>query len=195
MNGVSNSTLGSVQWLVGGGMLWIPLVHYLLEWLSAGTVSKSNMTRQMKVGKNIALLPGGFEEATLFVQGHHRVYIKNRKGFIKMALRYGYQVIPVYTFGEEQTYTSMPYFLSFRLWLNKFKIPAVYFSGIGYLPYPSTELVTVVGKALCMPVIDDPTVLQVNTHHARYVKALTTLFDTHKEKYNHPGSKLHLEVF
>jgi hypothetical protein len=38
----------------------------------------------MKKKQNIALLPGGFEEATLFKRGKHRLYLSKRKGFVKV---------------------------------------------------------------------------------------------------------------
>lgn len=38
-------------------------------------------------GKNLAIIPGGFEEATLMEYGVERVVLKARKGFIKYALR------------------------------------------------------------------------------------------------------------
>jgi 2-acylglycerol O-acyltransferase 2 len=44
------------------------------------------MKNIMKTGKNIILLPGGFEEATITSPKELRVYIKNRKGFIKYAI-------------------------------------------------------------------------------------------------------------
>jgi hypothetical protein len=37
------------------------------------------MKAKMQQGKNVALLPGGFQEATLYSYGKHRVYIKTRK--------------------------------------------------------------------------------------------------------------------
>ncbi len=37
------------------------------------------MKAKMQQGKNVALLPGGFQEATLYSYGKHRVYIKRRK--------------------------------------------------------------------------------------------------------------------
>ena len=40
----------------------------------------------MKKRKNITILPGGFEEATLTSHKEYRVFIKNRKGFVKYAL-------------------------------------------------------------------------------------------------------------
>lgn len=38
----------------------------------------------MAQGENVALLPGGFEEATLYKRGKHRLYLRKRKGFIKV---------------------------------------------------------------------------------------------------------------
>jgi len=54
----------------------------------------------MNNGRNIAIIPGGFEEATLTSTTSTSVYIKNRKGFIKYAIKHGYSVFPLYTFGE-----------------------------------------------------------------------------------------------
>ena len=54
----------------------------------------------MKKGKNVALVPGGFEEATLACKHENRLYIKKRKGFIKYALKHGTTLYPVFTFGE-----------------------------------------------------------------------------------------------
>lgn len=41
------------------------------------------------------MVPGGYEEATLTTPKELRVYIKERKGFIKYALKYGYTIRPV----------------------------------------------------------------------------------------------------
>ena len=49
----------------------------------------------MQEGKKIALLPGGYEEATITVEDELRVYINNRKGFIKYALENNYAIYPV----------------------------------------------------------------------------------------------------
>ena len=54
----------------------------------------------MKQGKNLGLVPGGFEEASLTNNDKEQIYIKNRKGFIKYALQNNYTVYPTYNFGE-----------------------------------------------------------------------------------------------
>lgn len=56
---------------------------------------------------------------------HHGI----RFGFIKMALQYGYEVHPVYTFGEEYAYHAFPGLLQLRLKLNEYMLPGVVFFG------------------------------------------------------------------
>lgn len=69
----------------------------------------------MKEEKNIYLIPGGFECSTITSYGVDRAFIKNRKGFIKYALEYGYTVHPCYCFGENKIYKgfSLFYFIFF----------------------------------------------------------------------------------
>ncbi|CAM9488198.1 unnamed protein product, partial [Heterosigma akashiwo] len=57
----------------------------------------------MEKGESFGIIPGGFEEATISKLGAQRVYLKKRKGFVKYALKYGYALVPVYTFGESDT--------------------------------------------------------------------------------------------
>lgn len=56
------------------------------------------------------MLPGGFEEATISTSKENRVFVKERKGFIKYAIRYGYKVFPVFTFGENKMYNTVERF-------------------------------------------------------------------------------------
>jgi hypothetical protein len=81
-----------ISWLATDLMFIIPGLADWISWFGCGPVGKANFERLASQGHNIALLPGGFEEATIYAYGQHRVYIKDRKGFIKMALKYGYTV-------------------------------------------------------------------------------------------------------
>ena len=73
----------------------------------------------------MALLPGGFEEATITSSGADRVYIKNRRGFVKYALQHGYCLTPTYSFGENKCFSNLQGMWSFRLWLNSLGLPAI----------------------------------------------------------------------
>ncbi|KAG2767373.1 hypothetical protein PC129_g2922 [Phytophthora cactorum] len=174
------------RWLVAESLFYFPIMRELVNWMDFSSASKAAFRKILRTGQNACLMPGGFEEATLYERGKHRVYIKQRFGFIKLALQYGYKVHPVYTFGEEYAYHIFPYLLKFRLKLNEFKMPGVLFFGrpeCFYLPRTDVDLITVVGKPLILPRIDHPTKEDIREHHEQYVATLQELFDRYKGVY------------
>jgi Diacylglycerol acyltransferase. len=142
------------------------------------------MVKYMKRGENLALPPGGFEEATLTNIHQDRVYIRKRMGFIKLALQHGYDVVPVYCFGENQTYWNMQGAWKIRLWLNSLGIPSIFIWGAWFLPLlpkrSEMGLYVVCGDALVLPRIEHPTKEQVREWHDKYIAALMHLFERHK---------------
>ena len=84
------------------------------------SADKATFTALMKKNCDLALIPGGFEEATLHTTQVDRVYLKDRQGFVKYALQYGYALVPVDAFGERETYHTAHGLYKFRLWLNSF---------------------------------------------------------------------------
>lgn len=94
MNGVHNPTFtkANTRWLVADNLFWFPIMRDLLHWMDSSSVKKETFVELMKKKQNIGFLPGGFEDATLYRRGKHRVFIKNRFGFIKLALQFGYKV-------------------------------------------------------------------------------------------------------
>ncbi|RLN56652.1 hypothetical protein BBP00_00007884 [Phytophthora kernoviae] len=149
----------SCRWLSAENLFWFPLIRDILNWMEYSSCAKSNMLKFMRRNQNLSLLPGGFEEATLFQRGKYRVYLKKRFGFIKIALQHGYDVHPVYTFGEEYTFHAFPYLLC------------------------DVDLITVVGKPLRLPQIKHPTKEDVQKYQKQYVEALQDLFDCYKRVY------------
>jgi hypothetical protein len=84
----------------------LPLVADLLAWAQCSPADKQTMLGAVEDSKNLSILPGGYQEATRYRRNEHRVFSKQRKGFIKYALMYGYKVHPSYIFGEEKTYLA-----------------------------------------------------------------------------------------
>ncbi|KAL4428765.1 hypothetical protein ABPG74_001279 [Tetrahymena malaccensis] len=165
-------------------LLYTPLLGLVHKWGGVTTVDAANLKSLMSKNKNISILPGGFEEATLTTPKENRVFIKSRKGFIKYALRYGYNVHPVYIFNENKIFYTLERFEKFRLLLNKLKLVGVIFwSRFGCIPEPCSRVNTVVGKAIKMPQIDNPTDQDVDKYHEIYVNALQDLFDRNKALY------------
>mmetsp|Transcript_65894 Transcript_65894/g.157533 ORF Transcript_65894/g.157533 Transcript_65894/m.157533 type:complete len:397 (+) Transcript_65894:90-1280(+) len=157
---------------------------------------RSTMLSLMKRGESVSAMVGGFQEATLYRRGRDRVVIKNRKGFVKYCLRYGYRLHPVYTFGESDTYSSLvlPKFLeNICLMLNDYCIPTVMFIGLKWMPFlpaPEAELITVVGRPVELPKIEEPSAEEVDHWHAKYIEALVQTFNENKAKVGKPDATL-----
>ena len=130
----------------------------------------------MKQGKTIGLIPGGYEEAVLTTEKQLRVFLKHRKGFVKYALRYGYTIYPVLTYNEHTAFKTLDCLLKLRMFLTKFKIPAVFFGG-GFLQvfFPfNVDIVTVIGKGIKRHPDNkgEPTNEEVEQLHEEYMKDL-----------------------
>jgi len=157
------------------------------------SATKENILSFMKQRRNIAIIPGGFQDATLYSHGKDRTAMSSRKGLFKYALQHGYSVYPIYTFGESETYTSFTPLLAFRLWLNKFDIPAVAFFGEAWMPLMprrTARIMTYVGEPLALPKVAEPTAAQIEEWHSKYVAALTDVFESNKVAAGFPDAKL-----
>lgn len=197
VNGCGNIELlkSQITYLGTDVVFSLPVISDMLTWYGAGPASKSNMLRLMAAGKNLALLPGGFEEATFYRYGQHRV-VTRRKGFMKYALQKGYAVYPVYTFGEERTFWAFSWLMERLVWLNKFKIPAVLFCGRfgSFMPDNRVHITTVIGSRIQLPKILDPSPADISEWHARYVTGLTNVFEKYKAQYAYEGASATLDV-
>lgn len=89
------------------------------------------------------------------------------------------------TFNENKLFKSTDVFMKFRLWLNRFKLPSVIFSGrFGpFVPvaYP-INILTVVGKGIQFTSIENPTKEEITKYHDMYIEKVFELFEKYKEK-------------
>ncbi|CAI5734741.1 unnamed protein product [Peronospora destructor] len=198
INGVHHLAFerAACRWISAKALFLFPIMRDVLHWMEFSNSTKESMQRIMRTGQNLCLLPGGIEEATLYQRGRHRVYIKKRFGFIKLALQHGYDIYPVYTFGEEYTYHAFTHLQWLRCQLNRFWVPGVIFFGnrlCFYLPRSDVDLITVVGKPLRLPHVETPSREVVKEYHDKYIEALQSLFDSYKGVYAvDPDAKLEL---
>ena len=169
--------------LVGSRMaLAVPWGGIIMKYLGVEGANPSNFEKLMLEKKNISLVPGGFEEATLTRYGKNRVFLKNRKGFIKLALKHGYTVYPIYTFGENDLFYSLTN-EKIGLFLNKIKLPGTFpYSKYICLPNNDICLLTVVGKGIQLPKTNDPEQNEIDKYHDIYVKNLRDMFNKHRRE-------------
>lgn len=149
-----------------------------------GSAARPMMNAYLKRGESVALPPGGFEEATLTSTEVDRVFIKCRYGFVRLCLKYGVQIRPVYAFGEGKLFSNIQGLWSTRLALNRFGIPTIVSWGrllFPVLPKKGVKMHIVVGRPLLLPKIENPTKEEVNLWHKRYILELKRIYDDHKD--------------
>ena len=142
------------------------------------------MKRYMKSGEDLALPPGGFEEASLTCLTKDIVFIKKRTGFVRLCLQYGIAIRPVYVFGERSCYWNIQGLFKARIKLNRYGIPTIFAWGnpiIPLLPKHTAEVYIAVGSPILLPKIEKPTKEDVTKWHKKYIDSLTRLFEEHKE--------------
>jgi len=131
----------------------------------------------------VVLYVGGISELFLSNPKEERVFLKDRKGFIKLAVRAGADVIPVYCFGNT---------LALEILQNKFlrtlsrKLGAsiTLMFGLWGLPIPRPcKLLVVRGSPLGLPQRDEPTQQEIDEWHQKYVDEVVKLFEKYKEKH------------
>jgi len=154
----------------------------VMKYMGINGANPANFELLLKENKNIAFIPGGFEEATLTKYGKQRVFLKNRKGFIKLGLKYGYSVYPIYTIGETNMMSSITY-EKLGIILNKIKMPGtIPYSKRLVLPNNDEELITIVGKRMDLPIIHDPKQEDINKYHDMYVENLKRVYAKYKKE-------------
>ncbi|KAM8815864.1 diacylglycerol O-acyltransferase 2 isoform 1-T1 [Rhynchonycteris naso] len=184
----------------------------LREYLMSGGICPVNRdTIDYLLSKNgsgnaIIIVVGGAAESLSSMPGKNAVTLRNRKGFVKLALRHGADLVPVYSFGENEVYKQVIFEEgSWGRWVQKkFQkyigfAPCIFhgrglFSSDtwGLVPY-SKPITTVVGEPITIPKLEHPTQQDIDLYHAMYMEALVKLFDKHKTKFGLPDTEV-LEV-
>lgn len=168
-------------------MIFIPFTGVFGRLIGVESVDNHNFKALLQQRQNIMFIPGGWECATLSDPTMDRVFIKDRKGFIKYALMFGVKVHPVYNFGENKffsTFKKWKFLDTLEFMLNKIKFPGVLFWGrFLFFPYADVDCCSVVGKGIQLPKIPNPTKMQIDKYHKIYVDRFVELFDRYKKQY------------
>lgn len=155
--------------------------------LAGGVIdaARYNAKRALSNGCSIALVPGGATEALYAMPGRNTLVLKNRKGFIKLALEAGADIVPVYSFGETECYNQLASVFPFvRKVQSKFQrvfglsLPIV----TSIIP-KAAKITTVMGKPIPVKKVEAPTDAQVEDLLQLYIEKITEHFNAHCDKY------------
>ena len=124
--------LPNLKVLVASAAFYVPLIREL--WLASYCIEASKKVAVAALkdggrGTGMLVYPGGETEQLLTIRGKERVYLSGRKGFIKLALERGCEVVPVYAFGESDLYEHSQLLIGLRRTIQKkmgAAIPLIY---------------------------------------------------------------------
>ncbi|NXW94330.1 MOGT2 acyltransferase, partial [Alopecoenas beccarii] len=189
--------------------LWFR-VPFLREYLMSGGLvasdkeSGSYVLKKPEGGNMLAIIIGGSQEALDARPGSCTLLLKNRKGFVRLAIEHGTPLVPTFSFGENELYDQVRNPRgSWLRWIQHqlqqimgISLPLFHARGIfqysfGLIPY-RRPIYTVVGKPIPVQKKYRPSEEEVDKVHRKYLNELSKLFEEHKAKYNIPEDR-HLE--
>jgi len=189
--------LRKIPTAVASSLLQTPILKNVMGIFGLIDASGKNFTNHIrKKGLKgcVVIYTGGIAELFKSCRTEERLYLKKRKGFIKIALREGVDVVPVYFFGNTSVLSILKSGPLASL-SRKMQVALTYFWGKFYLPIPRDEkLLYARGKPLGLPHIPEPTDEDVNKWHGKYCHEIEILFEKYKEKVpNYKHKKLIIE--
>ncbi|KAF2737895.1 DAGAT-domain-containing protein [Polyplosphaeria fusca] len=147
------------------------------------------------MGRAITIVVGGARESLDALPGTLRLVLHKRKGFVKLAIRAGADLVPVLAFGENDMYeqlnpTEHPWIHKFQLLVKKlagFTVPLFHARGIfnydvGMMPY-RRPINVVVGKPIRVVQDQHPDKDYVDRVHGEYVRELERLWHDWKDTF------------
>ncbi|XP_021536244.1 acyl-CoA wax alcohol acyltransferase 2 isoform X1 [Neomonachus schauinslandi] len=181
-----------------GVFFWVPLLRDYIMSSGVCSVSQASMDFLLThkgTGNMLIVVVGGLAECKYSLPGSTTLVLKNRTGFVRVALHHGVPLIPAYAFGETDLYNQYIFTPGglvnrFQKWMQRMVhiYPCAFYgrgfteNSWGLLPY-ARPVTTVVGKPLPLPKIENPSQETVAKYHTLYIDALRKLYDQHKTKY------------
>lgn len=170
---------------VAPGVQYVPFVRNIVGIFGFVSASAASLKRHFKnegIAGCVVIYVGGMAELFQCSRDEERLYLSKRKGFIKLALREGVEVVPVYFFGNTSALSILKApplaYLS-----RKLQVSVTLIWGRFGLPIPRDDkIMCVVGRPLGIPHIENPTDTDVNKWHSKYCCEVQRLFDKYREK-------------
>ncbi|KAJ8092844.1 diacylglycerol O-acyltransferase 1 [Marasmius tenuissimus] len=175
----------------------MPIYREILLALGICSVSKKSCSNVLKSGPGsaITIVVGGAAESLSARPGTVDLTLRKRLGFIKVAIQHGADLVPVFSFGENDIYEQMPNEKGTTVYAIQKKFQAAFgwtlplFHGrgllnynLGLLPY-RRQIVVVVGKPIHVTQSDKPQMEDVMRVQKLYIDELTRIWHTYKDQF------------
>lgn len=175
----------------------IPVYREYLLTCGLASVSKQSCEKLLRRGPGsaITIVIGGAQESLLSRPGTNDLVLKKRLGVFKIALREGADLVPIYSFGENDIYQQISndkgsWLYGFQQFFKNvagFTIPMFHARGVlnydfGLMPFRH-PINTVVGRPIRVERNDNPTLDEIKAVQGEYIAALQEIWDKYKDEF------------
>jgi len=208
--------------LITGACFKVPFMRQVYSWVGSHPIDKTTFRKRLEKGQSLTMVPGGVQEVIFMMKERMKrrkqlktkkkisddanedgedivLFLKNRKGFVKLALEYGVSIVPVFGFHIDE---SFGFFIPpdgpiVRQMARSLGLLPVFYWGRWGIPFgiPRSKRVNVViGKPIAIPKMgNNVTDSAVDTYHQLYLEELEKLFERHKVQEGYGHRKLRIE--
>jgi len=186
---------------------WFPATRELILSLGMQSASKKSITNSIskKEGGNISVIVvGGAAESMYTSTDQISIVLEKRKGFVKLALQHGAQLVPTFSFGEAHIYNILPQPEGSLIRNLQEKVrhvvgfaPVLFFGrgmfqyNFGLLPFRRPVYV-VVGQPIPVQKNPNPTAEEIGRVHSQYIEGMKDLYDEYNKVYGNVNIKLNI---
>lgn len=169
---------------VGASVLFrVPLWRHFLGWLGVRPATRRSFTRLLQEKGSVKVNPGGIAEMFLLDKEREVIKIRERKGFVRIAVEHGIPLLPVWHYGNSSMLHFGPKFMEDVS--RRCRMSLGFIFGRCGLPLPfKVKLHMVVGDLVpvrCLPRHHPEFEQAVDEAHAAYMEALSELYYRHRE--------------
>lgn len=186
--------LSAFPWLVrrlrvgvASAVFWAPFLRDFYLGFGCVDAGEPTVRATIEAGFDLLLLPGGIREQLMVCsKTEEKIVLRKRPGFIRIALEYGCDLVPVLVFGERRGYkvsrALAPISSALRA-LTGMGVPLLRGQWFSLVPFPNPVTI-LVGKPLRTgpALARRPTEEEVEAVRGRYERALQSLWKEHREE-------------
>lgn len=162
-----------------------PLIKHVVGLFGMVDASNKSLTSWLSKGRSAVLYIGGIAELFLVSQNEEKLFARKRKGFIKLALRTGAEVVPVYFFGNTSVLSVLKGAMLRKLARTTGVTLTWFWGWNGTLVPRPNKILAVLGRPLGLPStpIAEPSQEMIDRFHDKYLEEVQRMFDAYKQ-YN-----------
>jgi len=162
-----------------------PIMRQLMAWIGTMPASPKSIHKILSRGRHCAIIPGGIAEMYLSNFDTEEVYLKKRRNTVKIAIKEGVSILPLYFFGNTKLFSVVGANGGTDSLLARFsrslRASVMFFYGRYYLPIPYRHPIHMVGgMAVEVKQMDEPTEEYIDDVMARLMASLTKVYEEKK---------------